>query len=115
MERQGGAENQRRSLQVDPGNNGMFVGDEQYKQCALVVLGKGDLVRAMLEGKDIPQNGPKLDVVIKHYEEFVADMKAKQYLSHYVYPKDVARPRSASSPAQFISELAWQMSVTVAG
>ncbi|DBA79205.1 TPA: hypothetical protein ACH3X1_009023 [Trebouxia sp. C0004] len=27
-------------------NNGMFVGDEQYKQCALVVLGKGDLVDA---------------------------------------------------------------------
>ncbi|KAL0024638.1 hypothetical protein WJX77_005336 [Trebouxia sp. C0004] len=52
-------------------------------------------VRAMLEGKDIPQNGPKLDVVIKHYEEFVADMKAKQYLSHYVYPKDVAIPPSS--------------------
>ena len=36
----------------------------------------------MLEGKDIPEHGPKLEVVIKHYEEFVADMKARQYVSH---------------------------------
>ena len=33
--------------------NGMFVGDEQYKQCALVVLGKGDLVDAK---KDLCQH-----------------------------------------------------------
>ena len=50
----------------------------------------------MLEGKDMPQHGPKLDVVIKHYEKFVADMKARQYVSHYVHPKDVARPHRAS-------------------
>ena len=31
----------------------MFVGDEQYKQCALVVLGKGDLVDAK---KDLCQH-----------------------------------------------------------
>ena len=49
-------------------------------------------VRALLEGKDIPQNGQGLDVVIKHYEEFVEAIKNKQYLSLYVYPKDVVSP-----------------------
>ena len=29
--------------------NGMFVGDEQHTQCALVVLGKDDLVQAKKE------------------------------------------------------------------
>ena len=33
--------------------NGMFVSNEQYKQCALVVLGKGDLVDAQ---KDLCQH-----------------------------------------------------------
>ena len=51
-----------------------------------------------MEGKDIPQNGPKLELVIKHYEEFVAAMKERNLLSQYVYPKDVVRPPNPQTP-----------------
>ena len=53
----------------------------------------------MLEGKDIPQNGRGLDVFIKHYEEFVDDIKNKQYFSLYVYSKDVVSPPDPTTPA----------------
>ena len=54
-----------------------------------------------MEGKDIPWNGPKLELVIKHYKhyaEFVAAMKERNLLSQYVYPKDVVRPPSPQTP-----------------
>ena len=52
-----------------------------------------------MEGKGIPQNGPKLELVIKDCEQFVAEMKEGRFLNQSVYTNVVRPPNDPETPS----------------
>ena len=69
--------------------------------------------RALLEGKDIPQNGWKLELVIKHYGEFVADMEEwpTPTLNHSVRCQMKCTGPTKQGLIEAISYMPWNLKV----